>query len=473
MSVLSTTSTGSKRTGSLWARGTESTRGGGHGGPPVQADSAPPAEPSLTSTGSHRIAYTGLYLFTLLLYLRPGDLLPSVFGQFPLVKVIAIATIVAYVAAKISSGERLTAFPIELKMLTVIVLLGIAFIPLAAAPKSSIEMLTDSFLKVAAVFVLMVNLIDTPQRLRSMLKLVVVSGFIISLGTIRGYLAGNMAEFETGAVRIEGIVGGIFGNPNDLATALDVLLPLAVALALSSKGIGRLFYFAGSAVMAFAIVLTFSRGGFLGLAATGGVLLWKIGRHNRLVTVLAAVLALGVLSSAVPNGYTDRLFTILHTEKDETGSAQARQELLKRGFELAKNHLLLGVGMANFQIYSIHNQVAHNSYLQISTELGIAGLIAYLVMILAPMRSLRRIERQSSPKRRPKQKDIFYLSVGVQAAILSYMVCSFFLSIQYQWYIYLLVAYAVVIRTLPASASSREQVIASPATREVGTLWSV
>src|SRR5215510_6890384 len=193
-------------------------------------------------------------------------------------------------------------------MLTVIILLGIAFIPLAAVPKSSVEMLTDSFLKVAVVFVLMINLINTTERLYSMLKLVVVSGFIISLGTIRGYLAGNMgAQFEAGTVRIEGVVGGIFGNPNDLATALDVLLPLAVALALSSKGIARLFYFAGSAVMAFAIVLTFSRGGFLGLAAMAGVLLWKVGRHKRLVTVFAALLAFAVMASTVPNGYTDRL----------------------------------------------------------------------------------------------------------------------------------------------------------------------
>src|SRR5262249_54554275 len=158
----------------------------------------------------------------------------------------AIATILAYVASKISSGERLTVFPIELKMLTVIILLGIAFIPLAAAPKSSVEMLTDSFLKVAVVFVLMINLINTTERLYSMLKLVVISGFIISLGTIRGYLAGGMgAQFEAGTVRLEGLVGGIFGNPNDLATALDVLLPLAVVLALTSKGIARILYFAG------------------------------------------------------------------------------------------------------------------------------------------------------------------------------------------------------------------------------------
>ena len=50
--------------------------------------------------------------------------------------------------------------------------------------------------------------------------------------------------------------------------------------------------------------------------------------------------------------------------------------------------------MGNIHIYSIHEQVAHNSYLEISTELGGIGLIAYLVLIFAPLRSLRRNERE-------------------------------------------------------------------------------
>ena len=42
--------------------------------------------------------------------------------------------------------------------------------------------------------------------------------------------------------RIEGLVGGMFGNPNDLAAALNMMIPLAVTLALMSAGGARLLY---------------------------------------------------------------------------------------------------------------------------------------------------------------------------------------------------------------------------------------
>jgi hypothetical protein len=38
---------------------------------------------------------------------------------------------------------------------------------------------------------------------------------------------------------------------------------------------------------------------------------------------------------------------------------------------------------------------------------------------------------------------MYYLSIGVQAAIVAYIVCSLFSSIQYYWYLYFPVAYAV------------------------------
>ena len=84
-----------------------------------------------------------------------------------------------------------------------------------------------------------------------------------------------------------GLVGGIFGNPNDLATSLDLLIPLAVALGLTRRGLARAAYFACAAILAMGVVITFSRGGFLGLVAMAGMLLWKVGRRNKATTALA------------------------------------------------------------------------------------------------------------------------------------------------------------------------------------------
>src|SRR5262249_10331590 len=153
--------------------------------------------------------------------------------------------------------------------------------PIAASPKQSMDMLTDIYLKTVIIFILMVNLIDTRQRIFSMWKLVVVCGAALGVGAIKSYING---EFAMKGLRIEGSVGGMFENPSDLATAVGLVVPLAVALTLISKGLSRLFYLVCAAVLAVGVLFPLSRGGVLGLIASSGVLLWKLGRWRRLKT---------------------------------------------------------------------------------------------------------------------------------------------------------------------------------------------
>ena len=187
------------------------------------------------SHGKHWLAFAGVYLFTLMLYARPNDLIPAI-GAFPLVKIVAVGVMAIYVLSKGAAGERLSVWTLEMTMLMVIAALGVLLMPLAASPKESLDTLTDTYLKTVIIFILMVNLIDTRQRLFSLWKLVVVCGAALGLGAIRSYMRG---EFGMKGVRIEGLVGGMFENPNDLATALDLLLPLAIAIALAAKQSGR------------------------------------------------------------------------------------------------------------------------------------------------------------------------------------------------------------------------------------------
>jgi O-antigen ligase len=314
-------------------------------------------------------------------------------------------------------------------------------------------MLTDTYLKTVIIFIMMVNLIDTRQRIFSMWRLVVICGAALGVGAIRSYIKG---EFAVKGLRIEGLVGGMFENPNDLATALDLLLPFAVALTLISKGLPRLFYLVCAVVLAVGVLFTLSRGGFLGLIALSGVLLWKLGRWRRLKTILGVALICGILLAVMPGGYGARITTIFNTEQDQTGSAQQRRELLERAASVAISRPIVAVGMGNFHIYSIKEKAAHNSYLEIAAELGVMGLIAYLILIFAPLRSLYRIERQTRGMRSENEREMYWLSVCLQAAFIAYMVCSFFASIQYLWYLYYTAAYAVALRQIHAAEEIEE-----------------
>ena len=438
---------------------------------------------------SHGFAFFGLCLFTVLLYVRPADLLPSSIGTlelliwspigltpidprgFAIVKTVAIVTVLAYVAGKLAKGERLTDWPVELRALAVIVGLGILFMPIAAAPKDSYDELTDTFLKVAIIFVLMINLFDSLSRLRTMFRITVLCGTGIAIGAAVTYWQGKFtAEVAGVGVRIEGIVEGIFGNPNDLATALNLLVPVAVALAVLARGWRRALYATCAAVLAVGVVVTFSRAGFLGLVAIAGFGLFKLLPRKPGTTMLAAAALAGLLLLASPGGYGDRLASIFDAEADKTGSASERLDLLKRAALVAAYHPVLGVGMGNYHIYSIRELRAHNSYLEIAAELGLAGLAAYLVLIAAPLVGLRRVERETrgAAEQTREERELNVFSVAVQAAMLGYIVCSFFASIQYLWYLYYLVAYAIALRQINAAAA---EPVAAPAARTVGALW--
>jgi len=413
--------------------------------------------------GKQWLAFAGVYLFTLMLYARPNDLFPAL-GDFPLVKIVAIGVLLIYIGSK--AGARLSVWTLEMTMLMVIATLALLFMPVAASPKDSLDTLSDTFIKTVIIFILMVNLIDTRQRIFSLWKLVVICGAALGVGAIKSYMKG---EFIGPTLRIEGLVGGMFENPNDLATALDLLLPFAVLLTLISRGLARLFYLGCAAVLTIGILVTLSRGGFLGLIASSGVLLWKLGRGRRLKTTLGAALICGILLAVLPGGYGARIATIFNTEEDQTGSAQVRRELMERAASIAIKRPIVGVGMGNFHIYSIHEQAAHNAYLEIAAELGWMGVAAYLIVIFAPFRSLLRIERQTMGMRSKGEREMYWLSVSIQAAFVAYMVCSFFSSIQYLWHLYYTAAYAVALRQIHAaevmesSLSIKQALAATPA----------
>lgn len=428
-----------------------------------------PGDESRPATGSLPVAFAAVWLFTLLLYVRPNEILPGVFGEFPLVKIVAIFAMLAYSLGRLMRGEALTIWTIELRMVLLIWGLGALFMPLAVSPEDSWKTLTDVYLKVVCIFFLLVNLLDTRARLRSIMKLVVIWGAVLALDAIYSFRSGHFTNNEH---RIQGLVSGIFGNPNDLAIALNLLTPLAVALAVNSRGMKRVFYAACAMVMGMGVVATFSRGGFLGLLAAGSVLLWKIGRGKQAAAAMGVLLVSGAFLLLMPGDYGDRLSTILASDQDKTGSAQERQELLKRAASVALHHPITGVGIGNFHIYSIREKLAHNAYLEIAAELGVVGLLAYLVLILAPLRSMRRVERESRAilragavtdatsdvSARTRWRESYYLSIALQAALAAYIVCTLFGSVQYQWFLYYIAAYAVAVRRIHAVEQINEQI---------------
>lgn len=393
--------------------------------------------------GQYGVAYGAVYVFTLLLYLRPNELFPEIFGTLSIIKFVAITAVLAYVGGKLSSGEPLSVWLIEVKMILLLAAICLLLMPFAAAPHESWEVFNDTFSKVVLIFILMVNLVDTRERLISMINLLLAGGVWIAFGALKSYVEGRdllLAKGVPGRIAFSG--GGMFGNPNDLADALDLLIPLAVAMGLCRKGILRWVYFASAGVFAITVMITFSRGGFLGMVAVAVYMMWKLGRGKRLKMFFAGALVFGFVMAVSPGGFGSRIATIFDSSKDQTGSSYQRRQLLERAIKIVVARPY-GVGLGNYHMYSVNEEKAHNGYLEIAAELGTIGLIAFLIINFKPLFRLWGIERQLGESPQGKDKESFYLCVCLQSILVGYVVCSFFGSIQYLWYLYYPAAYSI------------------------------
>jgi putative inorganic carbon (HCO3(-)) transporter len=412
----------------------------------------------------HALTYAGLFLFSFVLFYRPYEFIPL---PSNLAFWLAAAALAVYLPSQLASEGTLTARPREVNLvllLTVTALLSVLF-----AKESRAEgwaTFTDIFARAVVMFIVIVNAARTERRLRRLVLLSIGSGLLMSAGALHDYWAGKLT---VEGYRVEGQIGGIFGNSNDMALHLATMLPLAAALAVGSRNIlKRAAYAAGALLLMAGTVVTFSRGGFLAMAASLFVLAWTLRRRNRFA-VVAFACALFVLFFAVaPSNYAARIFSIFDRSLDAYGSADARQALLLRSIVVAARNPVLGVGMGNFPLVSIRNQVTHNAYTQVAAEMGLAALVFYALFLWTPLKALRRITRETFDVRRTSR--LYYLAAGMQASLVAYMVASFFASVAYYWNVYYLVGYAVCLRRLyeaEAASATEKGRAAEPDTADV------
>jgi putative inorganic carbon (hco3(-)) transporter len=398
----------------------------------------------------HAVSFAGLLLFTAVVYFRPQEFVSALASMSPsLAFWVAVATLVVFLPAQLGLEGTLTARPREVNLVFVLLLLGLVGVPLAMGPGEAWAAWVD-YAKVVTMFVVMINVVRTEGRLRSMLWLALAVSVILSVGALYDYHTGRLAP---NGDRIEGVVGGLFENPNDLALHLVTMVPLAAGLLLAARGLSRkVVYGAAALLMSLAVVITYSRGGLMALGCASFVMAWKLKRRNRGLVVAGFLAAAVLFAVLVPSEFAARFSSVLGASAADGGSAESRQALLIRSLNVSLHHPLLGVGMNNFHILSIGEKVSHNAYTQVSSEMGLAALAAYVLLLLAALKRMRGVERAASERRRRER--VYYLAIGMQASIVGYMVASFFASVAYLWYVYYLVGYALCLERLYATAGA-------------------
>jgi O-antigen ligase len=402
-----------------------------------------------TAKRTHGLTFVLLFLFSVVLYLRPYELIPALAGFKTMAFWVGIVTLTAYFATQLAVEGNLTARPREVNMVLLIGVAGLLSIPLAIEPTEAWNTFVDFLIKTILIFIVLVNVIRTEGRMKLMMYLVLGVSIYLSIHVITDYQAGvfKIGAAETNTQRVMGAIGGLFENSNDLALHLVTMVPLAFMLGIENKNpLRRIVFWGTSLLMIAAVIITFSRGGFIGLIVMALVLVRKLGRRNKSMALGALVLGVIFFLVVAPGAYAGRLATIFDSAADVTGSSSQRTEVLKRSIWVTLRYPLFGVGLGNFHHKSAQELGTHNAYTQVSSEMGIAAMVFYIIFLVHPLRKLRMIEREMFE--RNENSRFYYFAIGIQASLVGFMVSSFFAAVAYQWYIYYLVAYAICLRRL-------------------------
>lgn len=393
----------------------------------------------------HKLTYVGLFLFSIMVLFRPYEIVPGLGFLSATAFYFALVTILLFIPSQLATEGTLTTFPTEVKAILAMVLIALLTIPLAKDPTIAWETFNDPFIKAVIIFLVLVNVVRTRERLMGMMWLSFGIGIYLSISALSLYSQG---KFAVEGYRISVDVGGMFGNTNEMALHFVMMTPIVFSLGLAARGkLARCIYFAMAALFVGANMVTFSRGGFLGLIACLAVLAWKLGRKHRLNVAIGSIIIGGIAIVAAPGNYGLRMLSIFIPGLDAAGSSDQRWELLMRSLLVSARNPW-GIGIGNFPIVGIRSLQSHNAFTQVSAELGILGLIAYLVFIISPYRKLSAIERTLFDA--DDHSWYYYLAIGLQASIIGYLASSFFASVAYNWFVYYLIAYAVAFRRIYA-----------------------
>ena len=390
------------------------------------------------------LAYAALLTFTCVLLLAPQNVFPFL-GRLRIAFLMGAIAIVAHTRDRWALGLPMTRPGREMSLAFWILVWTIVGMPFSQWPGGSLALLLDLFIKALAVFWLIGNLVDTLPRLRSMVRTLTALTVTLALVGISNYLSGVFGP--TRDVRILGHDAGLTRNPNDLALMINLIVPMTVGLLLASSSLlKRAVLGLAVGVQVIAVVLTFSRAGFLTLATTLGLFGLRLVRRPSRGLVFAALAGLLLGLPFIPETYVDRLLTMGAVDADPTGSAQARWNGTVAAVEHAVRHPLMGAGLG-MNILVLNEAVGatwrsvHNTYLEYAVDLGLPGLILFVLLLRSCWRSVSAARRDASP-------ELAHLAEGIEISLLAFSVAAFFHPAAYHFYFYFVAGLAVAARVV-------------------------
>lgn len=378
--------------------------------------------------------YVYLLAYLTILYIRPHEFVPGFIG----LPILPVLLLLAFLFWLVRQQKRFEAPQFWLiPVLMVMMSLSVIF---TGWLTGGLNVLSE-FTPVVMLFYMVATSTDSLQRIRQIFLVLSVCITVIAWHGIDQSIKGigwTGAELSQGT-RITYL--GFLNDPNDLAMALVMVLPMILQLARHLRLLLRFVSFAAAGAVAYAVYLTNSRGSVLAMGAM--LFLYGVLRYGVFKSVVVLPILLAPLIALGPSRMAD-----MSADED---SAEGRIEAWYEGVQLLIMRPLFGVGKGLFADH--HGLTAHNSFVLAFAELGMIGYFFWLSNIVISWLMLQRIVLTppvtgASPEQaanweliRENARTLWYGYVGG-------LVSAFFLSRSYVVILYLHIALIVAIYQL-------------------------
>ena len=314
------------------------------------------------------------------------------------------------------------------------------------------------FSKTLLPFLVGLTMLKTEKEVRQLLWVIVLCQAYVALDMNRMYLDGyNRAGLEG--------YGGL--DNNSFGISLVTTIGASLGLMLSAKD-GRSRAVAGAATLLIlhTILLTFSRGAFVGLIAVGVVAIIIFPKRPTYIGAIVLAVLIGFRFTGPE--LSERLGSTFEPREMRDASAQSRFDLWRDCMVIIGEHPLLGVGLENWPLVAPRfgwpdGKEAHSLWVQTAAEVGIPGVTFLVLFYLITIKKLWPIARGRAPG---IDRSTAMFATGIVLSIVGFGVSSQFVSLRgLEPPFYLAMIGAVLIKILANEAAE-----AIPARAKPGSL---
>jgi putative inorganic carbon (HCO3(-)) transporter len=294
------------------------------------------------------------------------------------------------------------------------------------------------------VYFTFVALLNTQRRWLLAMALFLLLSFKMSQHGFRTWVARGMAFTDWGL----GGPAGWFENSGELGIQMCVFLPLAIGFVLAYGGhwprMVRLAYWAMPMSALATIIGSSSRGAVVGGLAALMPMALRSRYKWKALGAIAVISLIGYL--VMPPEFIERF-----NSAGEDGTSVSRLTRWKGGIDMMFDHPLLGVGYFNWPAYyPLHYEpgvrgalLSHNIFVQVGAEMGVTGLMVFLLMIFACLKMTGRIRAVAAAN--PQAAHYQHLANGLDGALVGYLVSGFFVTVFFYPYFWVNLAFTAAL----------------------------